>query len=327
MSVAGAEPWRCPGLRPWTLDFKRGDNHLSTRRAFTLIELLVVIAIVGLLVALLLPAVQAARESARRSQCVNNLKQLGIACQNYEGIFHGLPPASVLSPTMTDSGRHGWVSLILPYVEQESLRNLYNYNVAWYEPPNRRAVATELAMMQCPSTAAGRQTAVSPIGVPFEAAAADYFAIQGLSSLMVPAYVSTTLNLTGAMQDDQVRRFAELLDGSSHTMMISEMAARPVYWRDGRADTTFAALTYGYGAWAHNNKHFLRTYTDDGLLAPGPCAINCANRWSIYSFHPVGANGLFADGSVHFLPNSISLPVFFAVITIQGHEAVSNELR
>lgn len=294
-------------------------------RGFTLVELLVVIAIIGILVALLLPAVQAARESARRSSCVNNLKQLGIACQNYQTVFGGLPPASVYSHTMTDSGRHGWVSLALPYVEQESLHSLYNFNFAWYEPANRGAVATELAMLECPSTAAPRIINVSPLGVSFNAAAADYFAIQGLNSNLAPGYLPASFNFAGAMQDDRVRRFAEILDGASNTLMISEMAARPVYWHNEKADLTFPPLTYGYGAWAHNNKHWIRTYTDDGLLSPGGCSLNCANRWAIYSFHPVGANGLFADGSVRFLSKSISLEAFFGIVTLAGHESWSNE--
>lgn len=297
-----------------------------TRRAFTLIELLVVIAIIGLLVALLLPAVQAARESARRTQCVNHLKQLGIASQNYADDFGGLPPASVLSPTMTDSGRHGWVSLCLPYVEDRTLHSLYNFNIAWYDPPNRKAVATRLAILECPSTAAPRLIEVSPLGVPFQAAVADYFAVQGLASLMSPGYVSAQTDLTGVMTDDRICPYAFIRDGSSNSLMVSEMAARPVYWRDGQADITKPPLTYGYGAWAHNDKHFVRTYTDDGLLAPGPCAINCANRWALYSFHPGGANGLFADGSVRFLPVSIDLQAFFAIMTARGQEAFSNAL-
>ncbi|HUY87863.1 MAG TPA: DUF1559 domain-containing protein [Pirellulales bacterium] len=296
------------------------------RRAFTLVELLVVIAIIGLLVALLLPAVQAAREAARRTQCVNNLKQIGLACQNYGDVYDGLPPASVYSPTMTDSGRHGWVSLILPFFEQQALHSLYNFNIAWYDVSQRKAVATELAAMQCPSTAAPRMITVSPVGVAFQAAAADYFAIQGLNGNLVPGYLPATYKLTGAMQDDHVRRYAEITDGSSNTVMVSEMAGRPVYWHNDAADPTKPPLTYGYGAWAHNNKHFIRTYTDDGLVSPGGCPLNCANRWAIYSFHPLGANGLFADGSVRFLPRSMDVEVFFAIVTLAGGESWSNNL-
>lgn len=299
---------------------------MSRRRAFTLVELLVVIAIIGLLVALLLPAVQAAREAARRSQCINNLKQLGIACQNYGDVYNGLPPASVYSPTMTDGGRHGWVSLVLPFFEQDALHSLYNFNLPWYDPQQRKAVATELALFQCPSTAAPRLITVSPVGAPFQAAAADYFAIQGLAGNLVPGYLPASVNLTGAMQDDRVRRYAELTDGSSNTVMISEMAARPVYWHNDSADATKFPLTYGYGAWAHNNKHFIRTYTDDGLLSPGGCPLNCANRWAIYSFHLLGANSLFADGSVRFLARSMAVDVFFAIVTLAGGESRSNNL-
>src|SRR5688572_22221915 len=125
-----------------------------SRRAFTLVELLVVIAIIGILTALLLPAVQAARESARNTQCVNNLKQIGLGVHNYASTHGGIPPASNQNPT--DPIRKGWVHRILPYSEQAALGESYREDVDWCDPLNQPVYQTQVKFMQCPSAPSGR---------------------------------------------------------------------------------------------------------------------------------------------------------------------------
>ncbi len=131
-STAGESPPRKPGM-------------LRIR----LVELLAVIAIVGILVALLLPAIRTAREPARRAQCGNNLKQIALALQNYESDYHALPPAY----TVDADGQplHSWRTLILPYLEQESLYEKIDLSRPWNDPSNREAYETELSAYQCPS--------------------------------------------------------------------------------------------------------------------------------------------------------------------------------
>ncbi len=114
-----------------------------------LAELLTVVAIIGILVALLLPAVRTSREPARRTQCANNLKQIALALQNYESVYHSLPPAY----TVDTEGKplHSWRTLILPYVEQKSLYDRIDLSKPWDDPANKEVRETTLAVYQCPS--------------------------------------------------------------------------------------------------------------------------------------------------------------------------------
>ena len=136
------------------MTYRRSQNH---RKAFTLVELLVVITIISLLVALLLPGIQSARESGRNALCQNNLKQLGLGALNYEHIHGGLPPASIFPQyltnpsTLSDSDRIGWVWLILPFMEQSNLADQYHFDRVWFDPALQPLVATRLSIMECPT--------------------------------------------------------------------------------------------------------------------------------------------------------------------------------
>ncbi len=135
----------------------------SRVRGFTLVELLVVITIIGILISLLLPAVQAAREAARRAQCQNNLKQLGLACLNYESTYKVFPPASQwqdlwpghdsqdIDEQNQDNLRENWAIVILPFLEQQPLYDAFDLSLPTNHPNNERARSTRLAVMLCPS--------------------------------------------------------------------------------------------------------------------------------------------------------------------------------
>lgn len=141
----------------------------ADRRGFTLIELLVVIAVIGVLIGLTLPAVQSAREAARRAQCVNNLKQMGLALHNYESAIGVFPPAYVGDPRVAgqvfgmnspdDNGNgppgFAWGALILPYLEQNPLSSSLNFNLPCWAPENRTSAATKVSVFLCPSAAGG----------------------------------------------------------------------------------------------------------------------------------------------------------------------------
>ena len=108
--------------------------------------------------------------------------------------------------------------------------------------------------------------------------------------------------------------------------MVAEMSGRPkAYISGGYLNSAIPDKTYGYGAWAHNDKHVISTYTFDGLTSPGPCPLNCSNQFAVFAFHPKGANTLFVDGSVHFLPQTIDEFVFFALVTRAGGEVIPGD--
>jgi prepilin-type N-terminal cleavage/methylation domain-containing protein len=330
-------------------------SRWRVKRGFTLVELLVVVSVIGVLIALLLPAVQAARESARQMQCKNNLKQLALACHNYETAMSGLPLL------YSSSSQLGWVTQVLPFVEQESVYARYDITLPWFDAVNSGVIAMEMGVLECPSSPVPHiYTGTNPkfagqspnAMTTFTVATTDYFAISGASSATtlkapstIPAgyfYVypkaAPETDLSGVFGaqsvDSSCRHLAEVSDGLSHTMMIGEMAGRPwLFLASGQisaggfpsyvsASSTNGdmALNYGWGAWVHNNNFTVGTWSRDGGLQGGDSAINCSNYRGMFSLHPNGACASFADGSVHLVATQISPAVFFALSTARGNE-------
>jgi prepilin-type N-terminal cleavage/methylation domain-containing protein/prepilin-type processing-associated H-X9-DG protein len=300
-------------------------------RAFTLVELLVVIAIIGVLVALLLPAVQMARESARRTQCGNNLKQIGIGLHSFHDTYGSLPPGAVTSSTGV-AGRklniagnkiHAWVVFLYPYIEQKNLADAYKWEQNWYDAGNKTVREQYVGTMICPSTPIPKRLdSSSTSSVSWSAAASDYGVMNGVNNTgLNPLGLierGTNLKPDGCMRVDGLQKFSDVTDGLSNTFWICEDAGRPAIYR-AKAQR-FSGRFSGASAVDRDNEFILHGYNAAGTTNPGPCPMNCTNDNELYAFHPGGAQVSMGDGSVRFLASNMPLRIVAALITREGKD-------
>jgi len=316
------------------------------RRGFTLIELLVVIAIIAVLIALLLPAVQQAREAARRTQCKNNLKQLGLALHNYHDTFTGFP----MGKNTAGSGLTNFPAQarILPYIDQTNLYNQINFNVNATNAANVVPYNTSLPAFRCPSDTDMLQAVIG--------GRSNYYTntgtcvINGLPGLTVGSTNYGMPMPNGPIYQDSFMKFADLIDGSSTTALMSERMLG-----DGsnaistpRSDT-FQPGTYPNNAdeaWAQCRAVNTADLTKQGKsnggvswLSPdhtttyyfhilGPNDLSCMYPPSriattANSRHTGGVHLLLCDGAIRFVSSSIDLSIWRALGTRNGGEVVS----
>lgn len=329
------------------------------RSAFTLVELLVVIAIIGIMVGLLLPAVQAAREAARRMQCGNNLKQIGLAIHNYESAYRQMPPSRI---EINAPLKHhaGWQVMVLPFLEQTALYEQYRKERSWFDQQNAAAITSKVTGFVCPSAPGTRSMPIAARmiarditwGTP-QLASSDYPAINNVRK-------STWVVSGGTMPTPDARekpgalfpktpglgvKFAEILDGLSNTIMIVEDAGRPEVWINGRLTPNPSSGTdilgtlhveEGWG-WADlqdsfsldgSNTQGIANKTNKTTFAvtqSGNCMINCTNDGEIYSFHAGGAHSLRCDGSVQFLSQQMDGLLLVKLCTKDLREVIEDK--
>jgi prepilin-type N-terminal cleavage/methylation domain-containing protein/prepilin-type processing-associated H-X9-DG protein len=306
---------------------------MKRRQAFTLIELLVVIAIIGILVALLLPAVQKVRDSAARVQCQNNFRQLMLAYHEYEGTNKTLPPAYISNQTKPA----GWGIYLLPNLDQDQLFKLYTFDAPFfYENQsfginNQTIVNTQLKVFQCPTTPDRPEPYSYTFNFPpypsftWQSSPSDYSPVNNVNQFLA-SFLGLTQSgsqLEGVLRADLGTRIAQVTDGTSNTILLAEIAGKNLLWQAGQfTGQPLSGFFGGEGGWgdATSGASALYGSSADGTVFPGTCAINCSNDYGLYSFHTGGANTVFVDGSVHFLNSKIDIRVLAALITKAGGE-------
>lgn len=328
------------------------------QRGFTLVELLVVVAIIGILIALLLPAVQAAREAARRSQCSNNLKQLGLAFQSYHDGARAFPMALLYTKNGTGTGSSQnyqvWSTRILPFVEASVVSQKWDdrcpaaVSAVPASSQNDTIAQKILAGFLCPtapvsSTDRGYQatmnvdditTGYPAVAFSFHSAPMDYGICVGLGFDDNPgefaevayaqSFDSTTsaVSYRGALSINHATSIAEIRDGTSNTLLLLErQGGNGRYARRVKKDETATG-----GGWADvlAGSFYLYGSSTDGLTSPGPCALNCSNQrnWGFHSFHPGGVNAVLCDGSVRFLSDSMASSILASALTRASSEVL-----
>ncbi|MFM1801509.1 MAG: hypothetical protein RJA81_861 [Planctomycetota bacterium] len=343
--------------------FSFQKTHKKWTLGFTLIELLVVIAIIAVLISLLLPAVQSAREAARRIKCNNNLKQIGLAIHNYESLVGTLPPALVLQGqggNVVWTNGYGAYARILPLMEQGVLYNSINFTLDMQTPPNLTAAAVVIDYLVCPSEVRGqsRQLSAGQYGI------ATYGLVEG--DWFVWGGIGSSLKNRSAFGPNMSRRWSEFTDGTSNTMIMSEGKAFMTYYRDcpilsivnnpnsvppPNADPYAVVPEYlggcqlrvdeGRTQWFESGVHhngITTAWPPNKRIAGGPnkmyadVDINSSREKlgrpsfaavTARSYHPGGVHMLLGDGSVRFVKNSVSGNVWRALGTVGGGEVIS----
>jgi prepilin-type N-terminal cleavage/methylation domain-containing protein/prepilin-type processing-associated H-X9-DG protein len=305
-------------------------------RGFTLIELLVVIAIIGVLIGLLLPAVQSAREAARRAQCVNNLKQIGLALHNYHD-GNGVFPASMNSWSASQTAYFTAFTAILPYLDQQPLFSSYNLDLNNTEPANTTATSTLVAAYLCPTMTLPR--AKPDPAFHDHAAPASYAVSTG--SRYAWAWSNTGLygrpdgvivpNEEVAGPGQPVTRVGpvglrNITDGTAQTYMVGEQDYDVKNYLFNPPDPRAGQFRGGNGVWCDGypaSGSFSAFGPFNGHEYFGPGSRPDYREASFRSQHPGGAHFLYADGSVRFMKESIQRPVYRALSTRAGQEALS----
>lgn len=328
--------------------------HSRKSTGFTLVELLVVIAIIGILIGMLLPAVQMVREAARRTSCSNKMRQISLALFNYESAFEQFPSAGQAKRGGTgpdagqnvfftdrrelesfDDASHSVQTYILPHLEQNNVYDLfdirYRYDIepsTGFGQTNQEAAKTPLDHFICPST--GRSGTQDAEGYGYTDYSAPVTVKPGLSGDPTQPRFKCVLN------GDSRRTIASVKDGTSNTIAMAEDAGRVDVARGGfmviKTETMDDGTSVNRRSWAWADPD--NAFNVDKLVnnsrapvgGPADCPwsdVNCGPNEETFSFHPAGANVAFADGSIHFVRSSIDARTFAALMSKDGGEVFS----
>jgi len=315
---------------------------VERNRAFTLVELLVVIAIIGILIALLLPAVQAAREAARRMECTNHLKQLALGMLNYESARKGFPPAAISWEPAEYGSRgpgtwyddHGWYSQIGPYIEQQAWYDSIDFRVSFSHERNDRPRRQMIGLFACPSDKGIQRNEWD--STTWARVRANYVVNFGNTNYGQTAKAGV---LFGGAPFTYRRHtpMSELTDGTSNTLMMSEILALPELssqchgcWGGPLSDLSTSLGGQTFEGWLPPNSPVgdevarlivaAEYYRKNGIPVPTPASDSKLQSFAARSHHPGGVQAALCDGSVHFFNSTIDLAVWRALSTAAGGE-------
>jgi prepilin-type N-terminal cleavage/methylation domain-containing protein/prepilin-type processing-associated H-X9-DG protein len=303
------------------------SNNRRSRRAFTLIELLVVIAIIGILIALLLPAVQKIREAAARMVCSNNLKQIGLAIHNYHSSYERLPPGD------PSTGSYGtWQVLILPYLEQQAMYNLYqdfgNFqgtNITYSNAKNLPVTSQHLKILTCPSDPNAGQ--FMPFGVSMHNYAVNF----GNTHRTQTTYNGVVFGGAPFSYNNKTFKLTDISDGTSNTLLAAEVlqGATAGTQTDLRGFTWWGPAAGFEGYFGPNSASpdslQFATYCNNQPAQGLPCVVTSINQFGARGKHTGGVNVALCDGSCRFVSNDISVPTWRALSTSQGGEVIGTD--
>lgn len=337
------------------------------RGGFTLVELLVVIAIIGILIALLLPAVQAAREAARRSQCINHLKQLGVALHNHHDTYQRFPPGGARDQKPFGQGETDWGSswlvYILPFVEQNAIYDkwVFNSSSGVFNSNNMALInGVVIPTYACPTSPLPTQWCNNTGGAASATnrMAVHYVAVSGAYPGLIPDFTESRYNNVnqggtvsggGVLVPNGKLRFADITDGSSNVMVVSEHA-NWIYLADGTRKDWRACQPWGWSIGvkstgtppsfyptANDNRSFNQTTirypinqtkgawgTGNGDCAGTGVCLDMGCNTPLNSAHPGGVNALLGDGSVRFLSQTIPLDLVARLATRDDGKPLSD---
>ncbi|MGA2619803.1 MAG: DUF1559 domain-containing protein [Thermoguttaceae bacterium] len=318
----------------------------ALRTAFTLVELLVVIVIIGILVAMMLPAVQATREAARRTQCENNLKQIGLALHGFHESFGSFPAGYVSTvgaggPADDKGPGWGWAAMIFPYIEEQNTYRQIHLDKDITDPANAAVRATRVSAFLCPSDP-GKGTftvqalnSSSPLtdasGNPVQVGHSNYVGVFGNPEITPdPGFLSTDpardITHRGMFCRNTTVRVQDVTDGTSRTLFVGERSSNLAYatWTGavtGGEVPPDPINPYGYGP--EGAPVLVLGHTGDASDVPPHTPNSIVNHVDDYrSMHPLGVNFLFVDGSVRMVNEDIDPSTWWALGTRAGGEMV-----